>query len=57
MQFVEKEIARLESDIEMCAKFAFALFRVGFVKEAQSWASCVERLWQQWIAAKEDSTR
>lgn len=53
MQVTEKDTTRLESDIEMCAKFAFALFRAGFAEEARSWAGCVERLWQQWIAAKE----
>lgn len=51
--FVEKETSRLESDIEMCAKFAAALFRVGFAEQARSWMACVERLWLQWIEVKE----
>lgn len=49
----EINLSRIQSDAELAALFAAALFRFGRPETAQAWAEKAEAHWQRWIEAKE----
>lgn len=50
-------IQQLQSNAELCARYAAALYRNGFTESARKWGAIAEGFWQDWIAAKEQSTQ